>query len=255
MMPLDELYQSLLYFLFGFSALSFIASFFYTTPYGRFKTTSSKFDFAPLPGWILLESPCLIAACATFFLSGGHSNALVPLIFISIWQSHYFYRSIIFPMRVAKGSKPVNLSGICFGIIFNSINGFLNGYAFSHAEHLLDPQWLTTPYFIVGMLLMVLGLSINIYSDTVLKNMRKPGETDYKIPHGGLYRFISVPNYFGEIIEWAGLALASCTPAALAFWLFTIANLFPRALAHHKWYKANFDDYPQDRKAIIPFII
>ncbi len=254
-MTLDEIYTYLLYFLLGFSALSFIGSFFYTTPYGRFKTTKSPFDFAPLPGWILLESPCLIAACATFFLTGGHTTALVPLIFISIWQTHYFYRSIIFPLRVSKGSKPVNLSGICFGIIFNSLNGFLNGYAFAHSEHLLDNSWLSTPYFIIGVALMLVGLSINIYSDTVLKHLRKPGETGYKIPHGGLYRWISVPNYFGEMIEWGGLALASCTPAALVFWLFTIANLFPRALAHHKWYKEKFEDYPKERKAIIPFVI
>ena len=254
-MTVDEIYQGLLAFILGFSVLMFIASFFYTTPYGRFKAGDSKFDFPPLPGWILLESPCLFAAALTFYFSGGNNKALVPLIFICIWQSHYFYRSVIFPMRVSSGSKPVALSGILFGIVFNSINGFLNGYAFSHAEHLLDSSWLTTPYFLIGISMMIIGLSINIYSDTVLKNLRKPGETGYKIPHGGLYRFISVPNYFGEIIEWCGLALAACTPAAAAFAIFTIANLFPRALAHHRWYQEKFEDYPIERKAIIPFVI
>ncbi|MCK5881291.1 MAG: DUF1295 domain-containing protein [Sinobacterium sp.] len=254
-MSLDQFYQYLLYFMFGFSAITFIASFFYTTPYGRFKTSSSKFDLPPLPGWLLLESPCLLAASLTFFYSGGNTNALVPLIFISIWQSHYLYRSVIFPLRVNKGSKPVAISGILFGVIFNSVNGFLNGYAFSHSEHLLDSSWLTSPYFIVGIGLMMIGLGINIYSDNVLKNLRKPGETGYKIPHGGLYRWVSVPNYLGEIIEWAGLALAACTPAALVFLLFSFANLFPRALAHHRWYKKTFDDYPVERKAIIPFIV
>ncbi|NRB40714.1 MAG: 3-oxo-5-alpha-steroid 4-dehydrogenase, partial [Pseudomonadales bacterium] len=198
-MHIDEIYQYLLYFLFGFSALSFVGSFFFTTPYGRFKTTKNKFDFPPLPGWLLLESPCLFAALITFFYSGGNTTAIVPLVFICIWQSHYFYRSVIFPLRVSKGSKPVNLSGIIMGVTFNSLNGFLNGYAFSHSEHLLDASWMSTPYFIVGIALMIIGLSINIYSDTILKNLRKPGETGYKIPHGGLYRFISVPNYLGEI--------------------------------------------------------
>ncbi len=254
-MTTEQIYYYLLYFLFGFSAFSFIVSFFYTTPYGRFKSSPGKFDVPPLPGWLLLESPCLFAAALTFFLSGGNSTALVPLMFICIWQTHYFYRSVIFPMRVAKGSKPVSLSGISFGIVFNSLNGFLNGYAFAHSEHLLDVSWLTTPYFIIGIAMMIIGVSINIQSDTILRNVRKPGESGYKIPHGGLYRWISVPNYFGEIIEWAGLALAACTPAALAFLLFTIANLFPRALAHHKWYLEKFDDYPKDRKAIIPFIL
>ena len=254
-MSTEEIYTYLLYFLFGFSVITFISSFFYTTPYGRFKTEKSKFDFPPLPGWLLLESPCLFAACITFFATGGNTDALVPLIFICIWQTHYFYRSVIFPMRVAKGSKPVNLSGIIFGIVFNSLNGFLNGYAFAHSEHLLDSSWLTTPYFIIGIVMMIIGVTINIQSDTILRNLRKPGETGYKVPHGGLYRFISVPNYFGEMIEWLGLAIASCTPAALAFFLFTVANLFPRALAHHKWYQEKFENYPQERKAILPFIL
>lgn len=254
-MTIEQTYDYLLYFMFGFSAVSFVASFFYTTPYGRFKTSSGRFDLPPLPGWLLLESPCLFAAAITFFFSGGNTGALVPLIFICIWQTHYFYRSVIFPLRVSRGSKPVALSGIAFGVVFNSLNGFLNGYAFAHAEHLLDSGWLATPYFIVGIALMAVGLGINIHADTILRNLRKPGESGYKIPHGGLYRWISVPNYFGEIIEWGGLALASCTPAALAFWLFTIANLFPRALAHHRWYRETFADYPAERKAIVPFVI
>lgn len=254
-MSIDQIYHYLLYFLFGFSILSFIGSFFYTTPYGRFKKSSGKFDLPPLPGWLLLESPCLFAAVLTFFLSGGNSNALVPMIFICIWQTHYFYRSVIFPLQVAKGSKPVALSGALFGIVFNSLNGFLNGYAFSHSDHLLDSSWLTTPYFIIGIALMIIGLSININSDTILRNLRQPGDSAYKVPHGGLYRWISVPNYFGEMIEWLGLVIAACTPASLVFFMFTVANLFPRALAHHKWYLKKFPEYPKERKAIIPFIL
>jgi hypothetical protein len=38
-------------------------------------------------------------------------------------------------------------------------------------------------------------------------------------------------------------------------WMFMIANLLPRAIAHHRWYANNFPDYPKERKAIIPFIL
>ncbi len=255
-MTLADIYLYLLYFLIGFSGLTFVSSFFYTTPYGRHKDKKAWIEFPPLPGWILLESPCLFAAALTFFLSGGNTDALVPLIFICIWQSHYFYRAFIFPIAVVnKNSQPVALSGIGFGIVFNSLNGFLNGYAFAHSEHLLTTAWLQSPYFIGGIVLMVIGLSINIHSDWVLKKLRAPGEKGYKIPHGGLYRWVSVPNYLGEIIEWAGLALAACTPASLVFLLFTIANLLPRALAHHQWYLKTFEEYPKSRKAIIPFLL
>ena len=253
-MDLADIHNKLLIFLLVFSGITFISSFFYTTPYGRFKTKKSAVECPPVMGWLLLESPCLFAASLTFFLSGGNHHALVPLVFICIWQAHYVYRAIIFPLRINKGSKPVALSGIAFGVVFNTLNGFLNGYTFAHAQHLLNPAWLSSPPFIIGITLMVIGVSINIHSDNILKHLRKPGETGYKIPHGGLYRWVSSPNYFGEMIEWIGLAIAASTDAASAFALFTIANLLPRALAHHRWYHTQFADYPQNRKAIIPFI-
>jgi len=248
-------YSTLLTFLFGFSALTFLSSFFYTTPYGRFKKVDEKFEMPSLAGWLIMEFPCLVACLMTFFTTEGNSTALVPLVFLSIWQAHYIYRSIIFPLRMRDGGKKMPMAAVAFGFGFNSLNGFLNGYAFTHSAHLLDNSWLTSPWFIIGAITMVIGLSINIISDNILRNLRQPGETDYKIPHGGLYRFISVPNYFGEIIEWIGLSIAACTPAALAFAVFSIANLLPRALAHHAWYKKTFPDYPQNRKAIIPFIL
>ncbi|MHB1274834.1 MAG: 3-oxo-5-alpha-steroid 4-dehydrogenase, partial [Candidatus Humimicrobiaceae bacterium] len=32
------------------------------------------------------------------------------------------------------------------------------------------------------------------------------------------------------------------------------ANLAPIAYSNHKWYKNRFSAYPEDRKALIPFI-
>lgn len=254
-MNLALTYQYLLWFLLGFSVVTFISSFFYITPYGRFKKADEKFEMPSLAGWLLMEFPCLIACLITFFYSGGNYHSLVPLVFLGIWQAHYIYRSIIFPLRMRDGNKKMPIAAVIFGFAFNSLNGFLNGYAFTHSEHLLNNNWLMSPWFITGVIIMIIGLSINIQSDTILRNLRKPGETAYKIPQGGFYRYVSVPNYMGEIIEWIGLSIAAFTPAALAFALFSIANLLPRALAHHAWYKKTFTDYPTHRKAIIPFIL
>lgn len=152
--------------------------------------------------------------------------------------------------------KRMPFLAVAVGFVFNAINGFINGYAISNlAPHLMVYGWLATPYFIGGMMLMITGVTINIHSDNVLRNLREPGETGYKIPYGGLYRWVSVPNYLGEITEWCGFALAAWTPAALSFAVFSFSNLFPRALAHHRWYLKTFENYPKDRKAIIPGVI
>ncbi len=58
-----------------------------------------------------------------------------------------------------------------------------------------------------------------------------------------------------EIIEWTGFAIACGTPAAAAFALFTFCNLAPRAHHHHKWYQDKFrDEYPNSRRAVLPFL-
>ena len=254
-MGAERVYDFLLGFIFIMSGFTFISTFFYTNPYGKFKKETEKFTIASLPGWLIMEFPCLVAFALTFSLS-KHRGALVPLVFLCLWQTHYLYRSIIFPLRMRDRKKRMPLMAVVVGFVFNCINGFLNGYAIGNlSPHLLDSQWLLTPYFIIGIILMITGVSINIHSDNVLRNLRKPGETGYKIPYGGMYRFISAPNYFGEIVEWCGLAIATLTPAALSFAIFSFSNLFPRAIAHHRWYLKTFENYPKERKAIIPSII
>ena len=75
------------------------------------------------------------------------------------------------------------------------------------------------------------------------------------MPYGGLFKYISCPNHLGEIIEWIGFAILTCSLPTLAFALWTMANLIPRSMEHHKWYIKKFQDYPRDRKAIIPFFL
>jgi 3-oxo-5-alpha-steroid 4-dehydrogenase 1 len=116
-------------------------------------------------------------------------------------------------------------------------------------------SWMLDPRFIVGFVLFAAGFALNQHSDRVLISLRRPGENGYKIPRGGGYRFVSCPNYLGEIVEWGGWALACWTPGGLAFFVWTVANLAPRAIKTHAWYRREFPDYPPERKALLPFII
>jgi steroid 5-alpha reductase family enzyme len=114
--------------------------------------------------------------------------------------------------------------------------------------------WLSSPNFLIGIILFVIGFAINLRSDTILINLRKPGETGYKIPRGFLFTYVSSPNLFGEIIEWAGFALMAWNLPALSFMVWTFANLVPRAKNHHDWYLQQFPDYPRERKIVFPFL-
>ena len=49
----------------------------------------------------------------------------------------------------------------------------------------------------IGIILWGAGAYINIESDKRLMNLRKPGESGYKIPRGGMFEYVSAANYFG----------------------------------------------------------
>ena len=143
------------------------------------------------------------------------------------------------------------LAIVLSAVFFNGVNGFVNGYFLGYlSESSTEPQW--TLYLGVG--LFFLGMVINQRSDNHLLNLRKEN-TGYAIPSAGLFSWISCPNYFGEIIEWTGFAIAAGSLPATSFAIWTAANLIPRALNHHAWYHEQFEDYPKDRKAVIPFVV
>ena len=116
-------------------------------------------------------------------------------------------------------------------------------------------SWLTDWRFLAGILLFFVGMYINMDSDRRLINLRKGGKSGYFVPYGGLFRFVSCPNLMGEIIEWSGWGLMCWCLPAFSFTLWTVANLLPRAVDHHRWYKNHFADYPPERKAVFPFIL
>jgi protein-S-isoprenylcysteine O-methyltransferase Ste14 len=139
-------------------------------------------------------------------------------------------------------------------IIFNFFNGFVNGYGvFVSIEYPM--RWLLSWQFILGMVLFITGFIINKTADEKLRQLRSQNGDDYVIPRGWLFEYISSPHYFGELLEWLGWAIMTWSVAGLAFFVFTFANLFPRAVSSHKWYRQHFNEYPQKRKAIIPFIL
>jgi 3-oxo-5-alpha-steroid 4-dehydrogenase 1 len=248
------IYYFLLFFVFITSLLVFAALFFFNAPYGRFTSKGWGLRINPKIAWVIMESPAFFVMIICFF-AGNRTDNMVAIVFLFLWLVHYFQRTFIYSLliRSRKNTFPVII--VLFSIIFNILNGYLNGRYLFYFAPVYDTSWLIGPRFITGTIIFFTGYVINIYSDHLLRNLRKPGDSAYKIPFGGFFRYISSPNYFGEIIEWTGWAIATWSLPGLAFAVFTIANLAPRAISTHSWYLCNFPDYPAKRKALIPFIL
>jgi len=221
-------------------------------PYGKFTNNRwGKLINARL-GWFIME---IISPIGLLFfaLNGPTNKSTVTWIFLALWTLHYLNRSIIYPLRQIN-PHPMPISIAIFAFIFNIFNGFFNGFYLGNIRE-YPSDYIFEPNFIFGSILFMIGAIINIKSDNILLRVRAE-KNGYHIPHGFMYRYISFPNYFGEILEWIAFAIMTWSLAGLSFAIWTIANLGPRALKGHQWYHEKFkEEYPANRKAIIPKIL
>lgn len=248
-----QTYQTLLFSWIGLAVIIFLLLLKITAPYGRHTTKGWGPQINNRLGWILMEVTVLIVLLYFVFSSFDRQTA-VTWTMIGLFCLHYVNRSFIFPFRLHTKGKTMPLIIVISAVFFNLMNGFSQGYFFyAFADYSL--QWFSDPRFILGLILFITGMLINWKADNILIHLRKPGETHYVIPRSNLFKYISCPNLFGELVEWLGFAILCWNLPALTFFIWTAANLIPRAISHHKWYKGKFPDYPSERKAIIPFLV
>jgi len=231
----------------------FITLFFVSAPYGR----HSRRGWGPMIpnhlSWFTMESPSALLF-ALFFALGTVAKNLPILLFFVLWELHYVHRAFIYPWTIRDGHKKMPVGVMLLGFAFNVGNAYANGHYLFALSGGYPLSWLLDARFLVGVMMFVSGFIINRWADLSLRALRKPGEVNYSIPYGGLFNWVSCPNYLGEIIEWSGWALATWSLPGLAFAVWTFANLTPRARSHHAWYHHNFPQYPEHRKALIPWV-
>ncbi len=234
----------------------FISLFFVNAGYGKFYQPNWGTSIDNHWGWFLMEVPVFIAMLALWWLSDRRDDG-VRLVFLLLFELHYFHRSFIFP-RQLRGHSRMPLSIVLMGAVFNTLNALMQGgwiFFVSPADY-YPANWLTSVPFIAGTLVFFAGMYINIQSDHIIRNLRKPGDTAHYLPKGGMFRYVTSANYFGEFLEWTGFAVLTWSWAGAVFALWTFANLAPRAARIHDLYEQEFPGEfdPNKVKRMIPFI-
>jgi len=239
----------------GFGILSiivFIILFFVSAPYGRHRRDNWGPEINNKIGWFLMEFPTVIIYFY-YFIIGNKIIMLVPIIFLILWMVHYIQRALIFPFLI-RGENKMPIVIMMFGLTFNTINSYLQSRWIYHFSDNYSINWIFNIAFISGIGVFLFGYGINLHSDYIIRNLRESGDNAHKIPRGGLFKWVSCPNYLGEIIEWGGWAIMTWSLSGLIFFCWTFANLAPRAHANHLWYQEKFPNYPDERKSLIPFV-
>ena len=233
--------------------VTFIYLFYVNAPYGRHIRSGWGKNISARAGWVVMESPCVILMIIYAYIIRDQL-LLMHAIFLALWLSHYIHRSFIYPFVIDMTNPKMPISIAASAFFFNIVNVNIQAIGiFYFVEYPQD--WMQSSVFYFGLLLFFIGMYINIRSDYLIVSLRREKGPGYHLPNAFMHKYISAPNYFGEIVEWIGWALLTWSISGLVFAIWTIANLFPRAIAHHRWYKDKFKDYPKNRKAIIPGII
>ena len=209
--------------------------------------------------WIVQECPCVFITI--FFIIYYYENLNYKnILVISPFLIHYIHRTFIFPFVIhSSKNNPLEITLMAFTFcFFNAI--MINRSIFCLIKDYGDEFLLN---FLFGLAIFLLGIYINIHSDYSMikqRNANQDKTNKYIIPRGFMYELISCPNYFGELTEWLGFFILSNSFSGLVFFISTFANLFPRAIQYHQWYKNKFkEEFVTDkdliqRKAIVPFL-
>lgn len=247
---------------FALALLIFISSYFGTAQYGgRFGESRTRWRLSSKAGWILMEMPALIFF-PLFFFMGSNAGAAVPLFFLALWTFHYCNRALVTPFLMRASAQTKNSfapSVVVLGWVILALHAYLNATYISELGAHYQTAWFGDPRFIIGIIIYICGFVLNMHSDSILRNLRsknpKPDDPRYKIPYGGGFRFVSCPQYLGEIVSFCGIAIMTWNFGAVFVIAISVGNLAPRALLIHQWFNQNFDDYPKERKAILPFVL
>ena len=238
------------------AVIVFVSLYFVDAGYGKFYTPKWGPSVDNHLGWFLMEAPVFVAMLLLWWFSDRRTDP-VRLVFLLLFELHYFHRSFIFPLQL-RGHSRMPLSIILMGVLFNTLNAFMQGgwiFWVSPLDY-YPSGWLTSLPFLAGTAVFLAGMFVNIQSDNIIRHLRKPGDTAHYLPRGGMFRYVTSANYFGEFMEWVGFAILTWSWAGAVFALWTFANLGPRAARIYDLYRHDFPGELDTHKVkrIIPFI-
>lgn len=250
-------FYNLLFLLFLIGLVVLVTLFYVDAGYGKMRSDKWGPAINNKVGWAMMECPVFLGVLYLWSLSDVRFQTPYYAFFI-LFEAHYLQRSFIFPFLM-KGNSRMPLIIIFLSMIWNLLNGYLQGYWLFHLAPYFQPyssHWVSSWQFILGTCLFVIGMIINLHSDYVIRHLRKPGDNNHYLPKKGLYRYVTSANYLGEITEWLGWAILTWSWAGGLFFWFTCCNLIPRANAIYHKYEQEFpDEFDRKRlKRIFPFI-
>ncbi|GBF49695.1 hypothetical protein LPTSP4_12110 [Leptospira ryugenii] len=243
------LYSYAFYIFLSIFAFKTESSGFFNLPYSKFNKGKG---ISPRFGMFIIYFLPILAYWSTGLSLPKHPSPYAILLFL-LFAIHFGKRCLEV-LFLHKFSGKIGWTAVIFISFAYSNIGFLSGNL-----HYRSPEGIfeSVPSFVTlaGLFLFFLGQAGNLYHHIILRNLRSNSETkEYKVPDKGLFKILVCPHYFFELISWFGFAMVS-TYLDMYFVFFIMAGyLAGRSHQTRLWYLANVENFPKDRKRILPYI-
>lgn len=136
-------------------------------------------------------------------------------------------------------------------------------FSFRDLKHV---QWLSVDFNIVNVthiqLINIIHFLWSSYHQhtchKILASLRiNNPNVSYQIPYGDWFEYVSCPHYLTEILVYLALAaiLGSSHQTGIMILIWVGMNQLVAGITSHFWYQDKFENYPRDRKAVLPWIL
>jgi len=165
------------------------------------------------------------------------SHCLAQKIATAYWMFHYGKRiyETYFVHKFSHGTMPItNLYKNCsyYWSFAAAVSYFINHPLYTSPS---DTR------VIVGFVIALVCQYFNYDSHVILTNLRKPGDTGYSIPRGGLFNYCTCANYAAEIYGWFFFNVATQSAMGIIFMTVGALQMMIWAKSKHKRLKTIFD--------------
>lgn len=213
----------------------------------------------------------IVMTLLDLFGSSGRSTTMnattvclaMALFCIQVWKRLYetFFVSVFSDTKINISHYII---GIChylgsFTAIIMEAPGFTRRPSYRHSSTLSIND--IGIHSVVGSIIFLWACYNQYRSAVILANLRKNEEGEvvcyeHKIPEGGLFKRLSSPHLFCEMIMYLALLIVMWGNTTWPYvFVWVLCNQCECALLNHWWYQSNFKEYPAERKAFVPFIL
>ena len=201
----------------------------------------------------VIYAPALILSVLGYFAVLAPDTLYHRLLFLAF--AFHFAKRVLESLFLHRYSKPMGWgTTIMISLLYSLIALSFND-AHNMTTTVLQAESLALAPLFVGLVIFLLGQGINFYHHWILRNLRGQKDQAYKVPAGGLFGLVACPHYLGEIIAWFGLALMSRQLIVWGIFWVIFGYLAGRAIGTRRWYRAHVPDYPEQGRALIPYLL